>query len=460
MEPIIYNKYTKSWEWYGIQLKYWAWLIVAAFLLLFTKCASADNVLVLTQSYAGAAENVAARLTAAGHTVTISSTEPTTTGAISNYQQIWDVRYNAGTPSTATQEVYRSFVQTGGFLYMTAENASCCADRNGRIAAIITAAGGGSTTINYVPSMPGNQQTTNSTYVTAGTTVTYAAASSINNSQGTWLTRDSSNIVSAMLWIGNAGDLGTGYTGTILVVSDINWTDNSYFTTGNRIALDDYISGFVAGTVGGTISSGGNGSAGGGSSPTYCCGGSDAAFSANASFANRATVWSQIGGNKVIIEQIGNYNAATLTQSGNKNYAEIRINGSNNTSTVHQTSNSSTTVNYIESYTTGSNNTQDLTQSSTGGSKGIYINTTNNSNSITVNQTDAGNHYAEITISGSNKTVDVTQQGSAGHMAKIELTGGTTAITTTQTGSTQQFYSITHNCAQASCAAITVTQGQ
>jgi hypothetical protein len=191
--------------------------------------------------------------------------------------------------------------------------------------------------------------------------------------------------------------------------------------------------------------------------PTYCCGGTDASFSANAGFANRATVWSQQNGNKVIIEQIGNFNTTTVTQHGNKNYVELHINGSNNTHSVSQTG---TTTNYIESTVTGSNNSITYEQTSTGGAKGILLNSANNGNTVTVQQQDGGNHYTEISLSGGNKTVNVLQQGSAGHMAKIELSGGITSISTTQTSATQQFYSITHNCATASCSPITVTQGQ
>jgi hypothetical protein len=71
-----------------------------------------------------------------------------------------------------------------------------------------------------------------------------------------------------MSWIGRAGALGSGVTGTIITVSDINWLDSTRFAVGgtsaqqqNVQALDDIIGGIVAGTVGGTISSSGNGSA-------------------------------------------------------------------------------------------------------------------------------------------------------------------------------------------------------
>lgn len=204
-------------------------------------------------------------------------------------------------------------------------------------------------------------------------------------------------------------------------------------------------------------------STGGGGSAPACpnnstC--SETAFDPNQNFSLKASVWSQQNANKIIVEQIGNNNSASITQLGERNYAETRVNGSFNSVTVQQTSSSPTSANYIESYVTGSNNTQSLTQNGTAGTRGILINATGNANNITVQQTDAGNHYAEINLADGNKTVNITQQGSTGHMAKIELSGGETAINTTQSGNTQQYYSITHNCANSSCSAITVTQGQ
>jgi hypothetical protein len=201
---------------------------------------------------------------------------------------------------------------------------------------------------------------------------------------------------------------------------------------------------------------------GGGSAPA-CPNGSACSqdsFGANTGFANRATVWSQQTGNRVIIEQVGNYNVTTVNQAGNKNYAEIDLTGSNNSTSVTQSTAGAATTNYIELTVNGNSNTTSLTQNGTSGTKGIYGIINNSSNELTVNQSGTGNHYAEVSLSGGNKSADITQSGTVGHMVKIELTGGATSITTTQQGSTQQFYSITHNCAQTSCAAITVTQGQ
>jgi hypothetical protein len=202
---------------------------------------------------------------------------------------------------------------------------------------------------------------------------------------------------------------------------------------------------------------------GGGSTPPPCPNSSTCstdAFAANTGFNNRANIWSQQTGNKVIIEQIGSYNVITVGQSGRKNYSEIDIIGSNNSVTTIQTSGLTSATNYMEISVNGSNNTIENRQNSTGGIKGSMTMVNNNNNQVEIWQKDSGSHYAEINVSGGSKTVGVIQEGSGSHMAKITLTGGATTINTTQSGSTQQFYSITHSCAQASCAAITVTQGQ
>ncbi len=196
---------------------------------------------------------------------------------------------------------------------------------------------------------------------------------------------------------------------------------------------------------------------------SFCCGGTNAPFNANTQFTTNVTTFQNrpLQDTVVTITQIGNNNSATVIQSGTKNnYSEIYVSGSNNITNTTQTSTIATATNYIELDVIGSSNTVNLTQQSTGGTKGITTTVNNSGNSITVQQKDNGNHYAEIAVSGGNKSVNLLQQGSAAHMANITLTGGATSITTTQSGSTQQYYSITHNCAQSNCAAITVTQGQ
>lgn len=197
---------------------------------------------------------------------------------------------------------------------------------------------------------------------------------------------------------------------------------------------------------------------------TLCCGGSAAAF--NADNSNTAKVSAFVSrttnDSKVYIEQIGNMNSITVQQSGTRqNYAGYTGNGSFNDIDIVQSGNASTQVNYANVNVTGNSNTVNVTQSSTGGSKGAFVNIQNNNNSVIIQQKDSGSHYTEITLSGGNKNVDVTQQGSASHMARINLSGLPQDLSLTQSGSTQQYYSITSNCATAGgCAKITVNQGQ
>lgn len=197
---------------------------------------------------------------------------------------------------------------------------------------------------------------------------------------------------------------------------------------------------------------------------TLCCGGSSAAFNADttnaakvSAFVNRTT-----NDSRVYIEQIGNMNTITVQQSGTKNnYAGYTSNGSSNDIDIVQSGNASTQVNYTNVNVTGNSNTVNVTQSSTGGAKGAFVNIQNNNNSVIIQQKDSGSHWADVTVSGGNKNVDVLQQGSASHMARINLSGLPQDLSLTQSGSTQQYYSITSNCATAGgCAKITVNQGQ
>lgn len=193
--------------------------------------------------------------------------------------------------------------------------------------------------------------------------------------------------------------------------------------------------------------------------PALCCGGSAAPFNPNAAFVARRQGFAATGDNRVVIEQIGNSNSINVSQTGARNSVEYRLSGSNNSATITQNTGNTTSTNFIEATITGSSNSTAITQTSTGGAS-VLLTVNNNNNNVTVQQLNSGQHHAEIALTGGNKTVNLTQQGSAGHMARIELHGGATSLTATQTGSTAQSYSITHTCAVASCAAITVTQGQ
>ena len=235
-------------------------------LFAFVSTAYADSVLVIDAQYSTVTQNVKGRLEAAGHTVTVTTSTSGIPTDKNTYQQVWDLRYSA-VLTAGEQTNYQSFITNGGFAYFVTENPGCCMARNNSVAALITALGGGSTQIG--PGWANNVETNlNTKYMTNGITVNYAAVAAIVNSQGIPLISDGSGAVSGMSWIGRAGALASGVTGTIVTVADTNWLDQSRFVVGgttaqqqNVQALDDIIKGIVAGTVGGTITANGNGAA-------------------------------------------------------------------------------------------------------------------------------------------------------------------------------------------------------
>lgn len=247
-------------------LKYLKYLSLIA--TLFITPAIADSVLVIDAQYDQVTNNVKGRLEAAGHTVTVTTNIASIPTVTSTYQQVWDLRYSA-VLTAGEQTTYQTYVTNGGFAYFVTENPGCCQSRNNSVAALITNLGGGTTTIGANSAMTNNvSSNVNTKYMTAGITVNYAAVSAIVNSKGIPLISDGNGAVSGMSWIGRAGALGQGVTGTIVTVADTNWLDSTRFNTGgttaqqqNVTALDDIIRGIVAGTVGGTISANGNGAA-------------------------------------------------------------------------------------------------------------------------------------------------------------------------------------------------------
>ena len=238
--------------------------------------ALADNTLVIG-NYNNAPDSVKERLEAAGHTVTIQRDTNNPPADISAYDQIWDLRWNTSLDATTTAQ-YDDFVKNGGFLFMATENPGCCNVPNATKAALITQMGGGDTTIGGTAGSTENQVVngTNTTYMTSGLTVNFSAISAIENTQGTALITDANGKIAAMMWVGNANDLGSGYTGTVITIADINWLAQGFTNVDqvadNTQALDDIINGVVAGTVAGTISDTGNGAGstvgGGGTTPT------------------------------------------------------------------------------------------------------------------------------------------------------------------------------------------------
>ena len=200
----------------------------------------------------------------------------------------------------------------------------------------------------------------------------------------------------------------------------------------------------------------------------YCCGGSGSSFNAAPANTSKVMLYNSrtTSDNQVYIDQLGNDNKIIVDQIGNRNnYTNYSSNGSFNTTTINQTATNDLQVNFIDLTVNGNSNLITIDQNSYNAisnfGKGAFINITDNNNSLNLQQTDGGSHYANIELSGGNKNVGIIQQGAANHMTDIKLSGQPVDLNLQQSGATQQYYSINFNCATAGgCAPIQVEQGQ
>ena len=215
-----------------------------------------DNVLIYgSTDKVMAQNNVRAQLEAAGHSVTIISKNDSVVPAnVSDYDQVWDLRYDAEYDQQG-KDIYDNYVKEGGFLYLATEHTGFNA-RNATKAALIEQMGGGDTVIGRTLANNVVIDGQNNTYMTDNLRIDFNHVSSIDNASGTPLITDSNNNVAAMMWVGNAGDFNLGYSGTVITIADIDWLET--MTQANRTALEDIIDGVARGTVDGTISSAGN----------------------------------------------------------------------------------------------------------------------------------------------------------------------------------------------------------
>ena len=414
------------------------------FCLLFANSVWADNVLIIHMNYVG--PNVKTALEAAGHTVTMSTSEITNAATLANYDQVWDTRYN--TLSSSQANAYDTFVKNGGFLYLTTENPSCCQARNNVVASLISNMGGGAgLTIGGSAGFASNTGSyVNETYMTSlnGSTITFAAVSAIANyGNGQWLIKDASGKVQAVMWAGGAGNLSAEYTGTVITVADINWIDNSRYKGTNVVALDDIINGIVYGTVQGTITEEGN-SSGGSAAPTpsYSTGITAAQQSRRDGFAGT--------GAEVNANIEGNNNDVYIQQTGT-HYLELGIIGSSNTVNTTQTSTQLGIIHYAETDIIGDSNTLDLVQSGDG-DKSAFVSITGDSNTANIIQKDTGSHYLQLDLIGDGHDATVVQEGAGNHAATVELTngGGAWDFDLIQSGSTDKEYSLPHSMSDGS----------
>ena len=195
--------------------------------------APTDNVLVIGTDLPGANNNVVARLQAAGHNVTLENGLAATDvpNDISNYDQVWDLRHTSEFSQQSINS-YDDFVKDGGFLYIATEFSPRQDDANATKATLISQMGGGTFTIPQRFARDTVNTGVSNPYMTDNLQIDYDDVSPILNPNGTPLITDANGDVTAMMWVGNANDLGSGYKGTVITVSDINWLDQ--FTDNNK----------------------------------------------------------------------------------------------------------------------------------------------------------------------------------------------------------------------------------
>lgn len=265
---------------------------------------------------------------------------------------------------------------------------------------------------------------------------------------------------------------GSGTTYAQGWVSSAGWQNCALYSGSATCVVDNGAS--VNASGGGYSSTGGttSGTAGGYTSapatPTLCCGAVSTQFNADANNVNKVNTFVSrtTGDTKVYVEQIGNMNLILVNQTGTKNnYTKYVGTGANNTIKFDQKSSNDSQTNYADVTVNGNYNNVDIRQRNLSETnsygKGVFVNITDNNNSLLIDQKNGGNHYASVVLSGGNKNVDILQQGSAGHMANVTLSGLPVDLSLSQSGSSQNYYSINFNCATAGgCAKITVQQGQ
>ena len=471
-------------------------------LLFFVSTAWADSVLMLHANYGGAHTNIGSRLTTEGHTVTYSTGGVPTD--VSSYQQIWDLRYN-NAYSAAEVTVLDNFVKNGGFLMMNGEN-SGFASRNNAIATVVSTAGGGTLTFG---SGSNSYTVINTAFSNDTGTVTGAAGSSLINTKGQYVFKDTSGNIGGMIW--QSADLGSGYSGAIFVTADINLWDSSYGSTLLKVNIvDDILDMETAGTLYG----------GGTPAPTYSSDPTAAQLQSRTDSRNIT-----VDGNQIYITQSGNNldlditqydndqlvagtgstagnltdatitgddNTVAITQGNNagsfsdNNVTLLGVNGDNNSINIRQGDNVDdagghrTKLNVTGNYNTvgilqendggigsnghfmdvdvnGNSNTAYADQKDDG-DKMLFLDVNGASNTIDILQQGTGEHFLDVTL-GSNQTVDINQDGSGSHSATINMSGYSATLDLDQTGSTDQTYSLEQICTNLNgCGTTTVNQ--
>ena len=494
-------------------------MLLLIFQHLFTTNAQAsDTALILHSNFSDAHTNVKSQLEADGYTVTLSTSGTVPENLISNYDVVYDMKYNNNLGSNGKTR-YQSFVQNGGVLVVVGENQVSYSNTNNTIAAFINNWVGGSMTIlgttgggscgNDCNMTQTNTDVTDSNYTSVGV-YPYGAYFS---GDGTWVVKSTSGKVLWMRWSGS--ELTSGYTGAVYVTFDINQFTSTYDGTNMAALISDTYESILSTASTSTTTGTSSGISGGQSTQV------------TTDRARAATIESTSGAsdNSVYIEQAGSSNTIAITQSGTagnhirgigQNMADItgdsndleikqgassaggvnlielmidgdtndielwqdrntdgsfdlnssgdhiiklEIDGNLNDVHIEQRANSGSDGHYTDLDINGNSNIIDVMQASSF-EKQLFTNITGNSNTLNIDQTGNSTKYMEIDLVGNGHSVTANQKDTGNHKASISLTYGSAASTVNllQEGATDQSYSLEQTCYTVGGCSASVTQ--
>tara|TARA_B100001250_G_C19784230_1_gene783341 strand:- start:350 stop:1741 length:1392 start_codon:yes stop_codon:yes gene_type:complete len=450
------------------------------FLLLFSvNVFASDTALIMHSSYSDAHTNVKSQLEEDGYTVTLQTSGVVPDNLISNYDVVFDMKYNNNIGSNGKTR-YQNFVQAGGTLIVVGENSGSYSNDNNTIRALIQNKFGGTLTFqgNTGGTFCGNDcnmtQTNTAAGVSSYSDVGVYPYGAYFTGDGTWVVKSTSGKILWMKWSGN--QLPSGYTGAVYVTFDINQFTSTY----DSASTDEFIGELYTTT---TPQSGITSTQQTTVTNTKNTTSTDNRISITQSGSGIDLDITQDGNNNLVIGTdltnpasiTGDNNTVSITQNNDNNVLGLDINGASNTLSITQDKDQRALVNIVggsnqlnldqlhllnvgDHFSSidiqGNSNILDIDQKESG-DKILFLDI-DSSNNVTILQEGTGNHFLDIDLTN-NHTINITQDGIGSHDATVNLSGNSSTVNLTQDSATDQNYHLEQNCASVSCSA-TVTQ--
>ncbi len=477
------------------------------FLIFFTSSVLADDVYIHHQNYGNTHSKWKNRLEDAGHTVTSSTNSITD---FSSYEQYYDLRYSG---SSLPTDGLKTILSNGGTVFLNGENTNF-QSRNNQIQSFIRDVTSDnsitySTSLNIDYTGTNEQLSTTTTLSTLPSDWSYlnfAFGGVISNlgTNGKCLAANGQGRCGVALFDGDA--LDSNYSnGKVIIITDINYASHSqYYTADNKEFLTSLISDVAVSTATtmtvtsvsitssqSTVKSTATNRTSSENSIRITQSGAnldldivqrgDGNFIEGSDFSSVGTLTGDnlnvtleqgststgaSNNNGIGIDVNGDTNTVLIRQGtmGNSDTgghkAKVNVQGDTNSLTLYQYNDGANTSSHFSHIDiTGGQNTVTSYQRNNN-SKDLFIDLDGSSNTISTDQKETGNHYLDLDINGNGHTVTATQQGSGDHGARISVTnsGGSSTVTLDQNSSTNQTYTLTQDCTNASGCSTTVTQ--